>query len=60
MRILSLFIFIILLSCSNNNAKNNSIKIDINDDLTFNEFKILIENKGLEKEYPDINKWKMI
>ena len=60
MRILSLFIFIILLSCSNNNAKNNSIKIDINDDLTFNEFKILIENKGLEKDYPDINKWKMI
>ena len=60
MRILSLFIFIILLSCSNNNTKNNSIKIDINDDLTFNEFKILIENKGLEKEYPDINKWKMI
>ena len=56
MRILSLFIFIILLSCSNNNAKNNSIKIDINDDLTFNEFKILIENKGLEKDYPDINK----
>ena len=56
MRILPLFIFIILLSCSNNNAKNNSIKIDINDDLTFNEFKILIENKGLEKEYPDINK----
>ena len=60
MRILSLFIFIILLSCSNNNTKNNSIKIDINDDLTFNEFKILIENKGLEKDYPDINKWKMI
>ena len=60
MRVLSLFIFIILLSCSNNNAKNNSIKIDINDDLTFNEFKILIENKGLEKDYPNINKWKMI
>ena len=60
MRILSLFIFIILLSCSNNNAKNNSIKIDINDDLTFNEFKILIENKGLEKDYPNINKWKII
>ncbi|MDC3100507.1 hypothetical protein OA434_04585 [Candidatus Pelagibacter sp.] len=56
MRVLSLFIFIILLSCSNNNAKNNSIKININDDLTFNEFKILIENKGLEKGYPDINK----
>ena len=31
-------------------------KIDINEDLTFDEFKMLIENKGLEKDYPDINK----
>tara|TARA_B100001027_G_C16163157_1_gene283528 strand:- start:578 stop:748 length:171 start_codon:yes stop_codon:yes gene_type:complete len=56
MRILLPFIFTILFSCSNNNAENKSIIIDINDDLTFNEFKILIENIGLEKDYPDINK----
>ena len=60
MRILLLFIFSILLSCSNDNAENKSIKYDINDNLTFNEFKMLIENKGLEKDYPDINKWKII
>ena len=60
MRIILLFIFTILLSCSNNNFEKKSIKIDINEDLTFDEFKRLIENKGLEKDYPDINKWKMI
>ena len=56
MRILLLFILTILLSCSNNNFENKSIKFDINDDLTFDEFKMLIENKGSEKDYPDINK----
>ena len=60
MRIILLFIFTILLSCSNNYSENKSIKFDINEDLTFDEFKILIENKGLKKDYPDINKWKMI
>ena len=56
MRILLLFIFTILLSCSNNNSENKSIKFDINEDLTFDEFKMLIEKKGLKKDYPDINK----
>ena len=56
MRILLLITFTLLLSCSDNNTDNNSIKIDINDNLTFNEFKKLIEKKGLEKNYPDINK----
>ena len=56
MRILLLFIFTIILSCTNNNPKNKSIKYNINDNLTFDEFKMLIENKGLERDYPDINK----
>ena len=56
MRILLIFILTILLSCSNNNFENKSIKFDINEDLTFEEFKLLIENKGLEKDYTDINK----
>jgi len=56
MKILLLFIFTILLSCSNNNSEDKSIKFDINEDLTFDEFKILIENKGLKEDYPDINK----
>ena len=56
MKILLLFIFTILLSCSNNNSEDKSIKFDINEDLTFDEFKMLIENKNLKKDYPDINK----
>ena len=56
MKILLLFIFTILLSCSNNSSEDKSIKFDINEDLTFDEFKMLIENKGLKKDYPDINK----
>ena len=60
MRIILLFIFTILLSCSNNYSENKSIKFNIDEDLTFDEFKMLIENKGLEKDYPDINKWKII
>ena len=60
MRFFLLFIFTILLSCSNNNSKNKSITFDINDDLTFEEFKKLIEKEGLKNDYPDINKWKII
>ncbi len=60
MRFFLLFIFTILLSCSNNNSENKSITFDINDDLTFEEFKKLIEKEGLKNDYPDINKWKII
>ena len=60
MRFFLIFIFTILLSCSNNNSENKSITFDINDDLTFEEFKKLIEKEGLKNDYPDINKWKII
>ena len=56
MRILLIFALTILLSCSNNNSEDMSIKFDINEDLTFDEFKMLIENIGSKKNYPDINK----
>ncbi len=56
MRIILLILFTILLSCNKNLGKNNNIKIDINDDLTFEEFKKLIEEKGIKEDYPDINK----
>ena len=38
MRIIFLFIFTILLSCSNNYSEKKLIKFDINEDLTFDEF----------------------
>ena len=49
-------IFAILLSCSKNKIINEHISIDINENLTFEEFKKLTEKKALEKDYPDINK----
>ena len=55
MRVIFLIFFVILLSCNNNINKKKTFKIDINDNLTFNEFKKLIEEKGLKKDYPDIN-----
>ena len=55
MRFILLIIFTILLSCSKSKNDNISVNIDINDNLTFDEFKKLIENEGLKKDYPDIN-----
>ena len=59
MRVIFFIFFIILLSCSKDINKKKTINIDINDNLTFNEFKKLIEEKGLNKDYPDINQWKI-
>tara|TARA_A100001011_G_scaffold296622_1_gene309191 strand:- start:865 stop:1035 length:171 start_codon:yes stop_codon:yes gene_type:complete len=56
MRFILLIFLTILLSCSKSKNVNKSIIIDINDNLTFEEFKKLIGKKGLEKDYPDINK----
>ena len=51
-------IFNILLSCNKDISGSKINRVDINDDLSFNEFKKLIEEKSLEKDYPNINKWK--
>ncbi len=59
MRVIFFIFFIILLFCSKDINKKKTIKIDINDNLTFNEFKKLIEENGLKKGYPDINQWKI-
>ena len=55
MRVIFFIFFVILLSCNRNINENKTYKIDINDNLTFNEFKKLIEVEGLKKDYPDIN-----
>ena len=59
MRVIFFIFFLILLSCSKDINEKKTFKININDNLTFNEFKKLIEEKGLNKDYPDINKWKI-
>ena len=55
MRVIFFIFFLILLSCSKDINEKKTFKININDNLTFNEFKKLIEEKGLNKDYPDIN-----
>ena len=56
MRIIFLTFFLILLSCGKDMVEKKINKFDINENLTFNELKVLIEEKGLKKDYPDINK----
>ncbi len=55
MRVIFLIFFVILLSCNKDINQKRTYKININDNLTFNEFKKLIEEKGSNKDYPDIN-----
>ncbi len=56
MRFVLFFFLIFLLSCNKNISENIDNKININDNLSFNDFKKLIEKKGLEMNFPDINK----
>ena len=58
MRIILLIIITVLLSCNKDISGSKINRVDINDDLSFDEFKKLIEEKSLEKDYPNINKWK--
>ena len=56
MRYFSIIIFIFLNSCSKQDLKTEAI--DINKKMTFEEFRVLIENNGNIKDYPDIDWWK--
>ena len=47
-------IFLIFLtSCTSNNVNNNIL--DFNMDLTYDEFKVLLEEYNKKKGYPDID-----
>ncbi len=48
-----LMMLIFLISCSKQNLKTEVI--DINKKMTFEEFRVLIENNGNIKDYPDID-----
>ena len=56
MRVFILVCFILLMSCNKKEIDNKIINNFINKNLTFEELKNLIEKKGLNKDYPDINK----
>ena len=53
MRNFLFIIFFILISCSNKDLKTEVI--DINKKMTFEEFRVLIENNGNVKDYPNID-----
>ena len=48
-----LIIFIFLISCSKKDLKTEVI--DINKKMTFEEFRVLIENNGNINDYPNID-----
>ena len=56
MRNFLFIIFFILISCSKKDLKTEVI--DINKKMTFEEFRVLIENNGNIKDYPNIDWWK--
>ena len=53
MRYFSIIIFIFLNSCSKQDLKTEAI--DINKKMTIEEFRVLIENNGNIKDYPNID-----
>ncbi len=53
MRYFLIVIFIFQISCSKQDLKTEVI--DINKKMTFEEFRVLIENNGNIKDYPNID-----
>jgi hypothetical protein len=53
-----LFFIILLTSCASSNSvmKLDSKKIDFKDDLSFEDFKVLLIQYAKTSPYPDINK----
>ena len=50
-------IFLIFLtSCTSNNVNNNILDFNMDQDLTFDEFKVLLEEYNKKKGYPDIDR----
>ncbi len=47
---------IFLTACASKNLNNNNNVLDFNMDLTFDEFKILLEEYDKNKGYPTIDK----
>ena len=49
------FFIIFITSCTSNNFDDNKV-LDFNIDVTFDEFKVLLEDYNKNKGYPDIDK----
>ena len=57
MKFIIFFVLLFLISCSNldKSNKDDFLDVDINKELSFNEYKKIIQKKSMSKKFPDIN-----
>ncbi len=57
MKFIIFFVLLFVISCSNidKSSKDDFLDVDINKELSFNEYKKIIQKKSMSKKFPDIN-----
>ena len=57
MKFIIFFVLLFVISCSNidKSNKDDFLDVDINKELSFNEYKKIIQKKSMSKKFPDIN-----
>ena len=57
MKFIIFFVLLFVISCSNidKSNKDDFLDVDINKELSFNEYKNIIQKKSMSKKFPDIN-----
>ena len=57
MKFIIFFVLLFVISCSNidKSSKDYFLRVDINKELSFNEYKKIIQKKSMLKKFPDIN-----
>tara|TARA_B100000242_G_scaffold97667_1_gene67120 strand:+ start:164 stop:340 length:177 start_codon:yes stop_codon:yes gene_type:complete len=57
MKFIIFFVLLFVISCSNidKSSKDDFLGVDINKELSFNEYKKIIQKKSMLKKFPDIN-----
>ena len=57
MKFIFFFVLLFVISCSNidKSSKDDFLDVDINKELSFNEYKKIIQKKSMSKKFPDIN-----
>tara|TARA_A100001035_G_scaffold253462_1_gene226620 strand:+ start:255 stop:431 length:177 start_codon:yes stop_codon:yes gene_type:complete len=57
MKLIIFFVLLFAISCSyiDKSNKDDFLDVDINKELSFNEYKNIIQKKSMSKKFPDIN-----
>ena len=57
MKLIIFFVLLFVISCSNidKSNKDDFLDVNINKELSFNEYKKIIQKKSMLKKFPDIN-----